>query len=158
MGTATPVATRRGHREPSGELLTVQRLASQSGLRASVVRYYARIGVLVPASFAANGYRRFQPFDVHRLRFIRAAQRFGFSLTELREILWRSRGAEKTFPFIRNTLRHHLAEHDSDASSMSRQRAMIRSALRRWDGSSGIAPTGTQLCALIEGISRLERQ
>lgn len=157
MGAASPLAMRRGHRDSAGDLLTVQRLASQSGLRPSVVRYYARIGVLVPASFAANGYRRFQPFDVHRLRFIRAAQRFGFSLTELREILWRSRGAETTCPLIRKTLRHHLAEHNSDATSMSRQRAMIRSALRRWDGSPGIAPTGTQLCALIEGISRLER-
>jgi MerR family mercuric resistance operon transcriptional regulator len=56
------------------------------------VRYYQRRGLLreperKPGGGAAGSVRRYGPDDLRRLRFIRSAQRAGFTLDEIGELL-----------------------------------------------------------------------
>lgn len=67
--------------------LTIGQLADGAGVPASTVRYYERAGLLRPSARSASNYRLYSSEDLHRLRFIRAAQATGFSLDDIRELL-----------------------------------------------------------------------
>src|SRR6266508_3820338 len=62
--------------------LTISEVARRSGVRATTIRYYESINVL-PAPRRANGRRRYNVAILDRLAFIHAAQRLGFTLTEI---------------------------------------------------------------------------
>jgi DNA-binding transcriptional MerR regulator len=67
--------------------LRVSDVAAQTGLSTDTVRYYERVGLLPHVERNANGYRNYDENAVHRLRFIKGAQRFGLRLSEIRELL-----------------------------------------------------------------------
>ena len=62
-------------------------LGKRAGVGIDTVRYYERNGLLSPSARLPSGYRRYGEVEVARLRFIRRAQRLGFTLKEIRELL-----------------------------------------------------------------------
>lgn len=66
---------------------TIGKLAQQAEVTADTVRYYEKEGLLVPARKTGAGYRLYDEDALRRLRFIRQAQKCGFSLAEIRELL-----------------------------------------------------------------------
>jgi MerR family mercuric resistance operon transcriptional regulator len=71
----------------TAEVCTIGGLAKAAGVAASTVRYYERAGLLRPCRRSAANYRLYAEEDLHRLRFIRAAQASGFTLDDIRELL-----------------------------------------------------------------------
>ena len=69
------------------ETLTIGALAKAANVHIETVRYYQRRGLLREPARPLNGIRRYGVADVSRLRFIRHAQRSGFSLDEVRALL-----------------------------------------------------------------------
>jgi MerR family mercuric resistance operon transcriptional regulator len=67
--------------------LTIGELARAAGVPTSTVRYYEREGILKPRARSYSNYRLYSQEDVHRLRFIRAAQATGFTLQDVTELL-----------------------------------------------------------------------
>ncbi|WP_407912579.1 redox-sensitive transcriptional activator SoxR [Kitasatospora sp. NE20-6] len=63
------------------DLLTIGQLAARSGLAASALRYYERLG-LIHAERTAGNQRRYARTTLRRIAFVRAAQRVGLSLEE----------------------------------------------------------------------------
>lgn len=61
--------------------------ARECGLPTKTVRYYADIGLVRPQGRGENGYRAYGHGEVQRLRFVRRARAFGFSVEECRELL-----------------------------------------------------------------------
>ena len=66
---------------------TIGRLARAAGVGIETVRFYQRKGLLAEPPRGLGSIRRYGPEDVARLRFIRAAQELGFSLSEVHELL-----------------------------------------------------------------------
>jgi MerR family redox-sensitive transcriptional activator SoxR len=66
--------------------MTIGELAAESGLPASTIRYWERIGVL-PKAVRVSGQRRYPPDAVHRMAVLRLAQSCGFHLDEMRHLL-----------------------------------------------------------------------
>ena len=67
--------------------MQIRDLVRASGVPAKTIRYYESIGLLPQAQRAANNYRRYQPTDVERLRFIVSARSLGIRLGDIAEIL-----------------------------------------------------------------------
>lgn len=67
--------------------VTIGELAKQAGVNIETVRYYERRGLLVAPPRTGGGYRQYEPEAVGRLRFIKRAQRLGFTLHEVEELL-----------------------------------------------------------------------
>ncbi|WP_293222150.1 MerR family transcriptional regulator [Ottowia sp.] len=67
--------------------MKIGELAQRTGLAASRIRFYERIGLLKTVQRQANGYRSYPADAVLTLRLITAGQRAGFSLDELRTLL-----------------------------------------------------------------------
>jgi MerR family transcriptional regulator, redox-sensitive transcriptional activator SoxR len=66
--------------------LTIGDVARRAGVRASRIRYYESI-TLLPAPERVSGRRRYTEDVLRRLTIITAAQRVGFTLDEIRELL-----------------------------------------------------------------------
>jgi MerR family redox-sensitive transcriptional activator SoxR len=68
------------------QLLAIGEVATRSGMSASRIRYYEARGVLTEPERDA-GKRRYREDVLRRLAIIDAAQRVGFSLDEIRDLL-----------------------------------------------------------------------
>jgi len=69
------------------DTLTTSKLAAHAEVNLHPFRYYEKRGLLPRPSRTASGYRQYGPEHVARLRFIKRAQRLGFTLEEIRELL-----------------------------------------------------------------------
>lgn len=67
--------------------MKIGQLAESTGIHLETIRYYQRIGLLPRPARPAGGIRRYGAKDLARLRFIKAAQRLGFSLDEVASLL-----------------------------------------------------------------------
>ncbi len=67
--------------------LTIGQVARAAGVGVETVRFYERQGVLAPPPRTGSGYRQYAAAAVERLRFVRRAQRLGFTLREVKELL-----------------------------------------------------------------------
>lgn len=63
-------------------------IAEQAGVNIETIRFYERKGLVAqPSRPVGGGFRRYPSETVTRVRFIRQAQRLGFSLKEIHELL-----------------------------------------------------------------------
>lgn len=67
-------------------MMTIGQVAARAGVRASHIRYYERVGVL-PQPQRVSGQRRYDEGVLHRLAIIDVAQRAGFTLQEIRDLM-----------------------------------------------------------------------
>jgi len=67
--------------------LSISEVARLVGLRASAIRYYEQIGILKPAG-RKSGKRLYDSTVLRRLAVIQRAQETGFTLVEIRELLF----------------------------------------------------------------------
>jgi DNA-binding transcriptional MerR regulator len=67
--------------------ITIGRLARRVGMRSSTLRYYEAEGLLTPSAHSEAGYRLYDVAAEQTLRFIQRAQRLGFSLADIRQLL-----------------------------------------------------------------------
>ncbi len=67
--------------------LTIGRLAKAADVHIETIRYYQRIGLVAEPEKPASGYRIYDNDALKRLQFIKRAQKLGFSLAEIRELL-----------------------------------------------------------------------
>jgi MerR family redox-sensitive transcriptional activator SoxR len=73
--------------------LTIGEVAKRAGVATSAIRYYERVGVL-PAATRVSGQRRYGLETVGRLETIAVAQRAGFNLDEIAQLLRSSESRE----------------------------------------------------------------
>ncbi len=62
-------------------------IAKRSGCNLETVRYYEKIGLLLPPKRTSGGHRLYEKDDQRRLRFILRGRELGFSIDELRSLL-----------------------------------------------------------------------
>lgn len=139
---------RRGNTQT---FLTIIDVARGAGVEAHVVRFYARAGLIRPARHAANGYRQFVPFDVKRVRFVRAAQSLGFTLDEIKEVMRRSRH-QTPCPLVRDIMVRRLAETVERLAQIQALHERMQRASEAWRHIPDQVPRGSDICALIESV------
>ena len=106
----------------SEAVLTIGQVAAEAGVASSAIRYYERRGVL-PQPDRVAGQRRYGRETVDRLGIIDTAQRAGFSLDEISELL---QGADhgRASERLRELARRKLPEAEA--------RIERAEAMRRW--------------------------
>ncbi len=67
--------------------MTIGELARKSGLRASAIRYYEKLGLLPVAARDGSRRRRYAARALERLAIIRFAKYVGFGIAEIRRLL-----------------------------------------------------------------------
>jgi len=69
------------------ENFTIAGLARAAGVNVETIRFYQRKGLLPEPPKPAGGIRRYGDADLARVRFIKSAQRTGFTLDEIAQLL-----------------------------------------------------------------------
>jgi MerR family transcriptional regulator, mercuric resistance operon regulatory protein len=132
------------------ELMTVSRLASAADEPAHAVRYYCRIGLLVPASTGASGYRLFDQGSLKRLRFIRRAQGLGFTLDEIAAFIRSADAGSEPCNEVMTILDLRLPKIGAELDKLVLLHARMTRAQQRWQKFPDGIPSGFDICRLIE--------
>ena len=69
------------------ETLTIGGVAAAAAVGVETIRFYQRKGLLDEPERPQGGIRRYRQHDVERVRFVKSAQRLGFSLDEVAGLL-----------------------------------------------------------------------
>ncbi|WP_019505070.1 pentapeptide repeat-containing protein [Pleurocapsa sp. PCC 7319] len=67
--------------------LLIGEIAKKFGLSTQAIRYYEKLGLIESPCRSAKGYRLYSSITVERLQLIQYAQKFGFSLNQIKELL-----------------------------------------------------------------------
>jgi DNA-binding transcriptional MerR regulator len=69
---------------PQQALLTVQQAAEQAGLSGHTLRYYERVGLLMPVDRAPNGHRRYARDHLQLLQFLIKLRATGMPIEQMK--------------------------------------------------------------------------
>lgn len=67
--------------------LTIGAFAASAGVNVETIRFYQRKGLLIEPERPYGSIRRYGEVEVGRVKFVKSAQRLGFSLDEIAELL-----------------------------------------------------------------------
>jgi len=94
------------------ENMSIGAFAGEAGVNVETIRFYQRKGLLGEPAKSHGSIRRYGEADVARVRFVKTAQRLGFSLDEVAELLTLDDGAHCDEA-------RHLAEQNSTTCAPS---------------------------------------
>ncbi|WP_309111146.1 MerR family transcriptional regulator [Saccharothrix sp.] len=95
-------------------------LAAAAGVNVQTLRYYERRGLLPEPRRSSGGYRDYDDDAVALLRVVKAAQRLGFTLDEVADLL--DTGRRHPTPDLQARARAKLAEVDQRMADLARIR------------------------------------
>lgn len=129
------------------ERLPIGAFAAAAGVNVETVRYYQRKGLLNEPAKPYGSIRRYGEADVARVKFVKSAQRLGFTLDEVAVLLTLEDGMQ-----CRQA--QALAEHKlSDVRSKLADLRRIEAALARLVRECGQA-RGKVSCPLVGALQR----
>jgi len=125
--------------------ITVGQLARAAAVNVETVRYYQRIGLLSLPSRDYGSIRRYLADDLKRIRFIKRAQKLGFSLDEVALLLGLSEG--KHCAQTRVLAEKKLAVVEEKIADLAAIRSALKSLVAKCSkGSRGCG------CAVIDAL------
>lgn len=115
--------------------LTIGRMAAETGVGIEAIRYYQRRGLLPEPKRTDGRIRRYGSREIERLRFIKAAQKIGFSLDEIGNLLQLDDGSGCAQ--ARRLASHKLEEVRSRLASLVRLEQVLSELVGRCESSRG---------------------
>ena len=127
--------------------LTIGRLAKQVGMGIETVRFYERQGLIEPPPRTDSNYRVYPEGEVSRLRFIKKAKKLGFTLNEIKELLFIRHDPHATKADIKNRTLAKLEDVKQKINDLTR----IKKALEHLASScEGHGPLDD--CPILEAL------
>ncbi|WP_068065092.1 MerR family transcriptional regulator [Nocardia xishanensis] len=110
--------------------LRTSQLAAAAGVNAQTLRYYERRGLLAEPQRSLGGHRLYPEQALTVLRVIKAAQRLGFTLEEVADLLDGTRfGRRRVDAGLQARAIAKLAEVDAKLAELTAVRDTLRAAL-----------------------------
>jgi MerR family transcriptional regulator, redox-sensitive transcriptional activator SoxR len=109
--------------------MKIGELARRSGLNASAIRYYEKVGLLAPPH-RAGGQRRYPDEALHRVLLICFASQMGFTLTEIKVFLTGLRDNAPVGRRWRNLARRKIKEVERTIDRSLRLKSLLEHLLR----------------------------
>ncbi|WP_297801836.1 MerR family transcriptional regulator [uncultured Brevundimonas sp.] len=123
--------------------MTIGKLAEAGGVGVETVRFYQRRGLLKTPP-KSGGFRYYDDADLERLRFIRSAQKAGFTLTRIEELV----ALDPTRD--RSEVLHLARERLAEIEERLRELESVRDALR--DLASHCASGDGEVCPILDAF------
>ncbi|MBD0324047.1 MAG: MerR family transcriptional regulator [Aldersonia sp.] len=104
-------------------------VAAAAGVNVETLRYYERRGLLREPQRSFGGHRLYPPETVTTMRLIRAAQRLGFTLAEIADLLAATRPGGRSDAGLHARAAAKLVEIDLKLAELAAVRDTLRAAL-----------------------------
>ena len=108
-------------------------LARLAGVSTDTLRHYERKGVLPVAGRLNNGYRKYPPDSLDRVRLVRRALAVGFTLDELAQFLKARDRGQAPCREVRALAEEKLADLERRLEEMMSLRGEMRAIIGDWD-------------------------
>jgi MerR family mercuric resistance operon transcriptional regulator len=128
--------------------ITIGTLARKAGVNIETIRYYQRRGLLLEPPKPIEGYRLYPLDSIQRILFIKRAQRLGFSLEEIINLL---RLGEGSCNDVKSVAMQKLSLIEDRLSDLGRMRQTLLDLVQRCD--SGQNQAG---CPLVASLAERE--
>ena len=128
-------------------------VARLTGVSTDTLRHYERKGLLAPPPRTANGYRRYPPDTVARVRLIQRALVIGFSLGELARVFRERASGGAPCQKVRGIVQGRLEQLNQQLADLKRLKRDLQAMLADWDARLARTPAGERAYLL----DRLER-
>lgn len=128
--------------------LTIGQVAREAGVGVETVRFYEREGLLEEPIRRASGYRQFDQSAVARLRFVKQAQRLGFTLREIKDLLALKLDPDSTRAQVRERAEAKVADIEERISDLKRMKKALLPLIRACDGKGKLE--GCPILAAID--------
>lgn len=119
--------------------MTRAALARKAGVGPETLRFYEQKGLLAAPRRSAAGYRLYPESEVERLEFIGRAQRLGFSLSEIKQLLQLTGSIRTRRKEVRDFAEARLAAIRQKIRDLKAMERALSGLVRRCDGRGGLA-------------------
>jgi DNA-binding transcriptional MerR regulator len=127
--------------------MNIGQLARAADTKPETIRYYERIGLLPAPPRTAGNYRDYSAAHVRRLTFTRRARALGFSIGQVRALLYLADRKEQSCDAVGAIAREHLAD-------VKRKQADLTALWRELDSLIGRCSHGTIAeCRILEALT-----
>jgi DNA-binding transcriptional MerR regulator len=131
--------------------LSPRDVARICGVSADTIRHYESRGVIPESTRLPNGYRRFPPTVVERVRIVRSALHLGFTIEEIAMLLRQRTNGRPPCRQARAVAAGKLCEIEQRIVELEVLRDQIRNVLADWDDRLSRTPTDTP-ALLLESL------
>ncbi len=114
--------------------LTIGRLAKQVGLGIETVRFYERQGLIEPPPRTESNYRIYPQEEVARLRFIKKAKSLGFTLNEIKELMFVRHDPHATKADIKDRTLAKIKDIEGKITDLTRIKTALEHLASSCDG------------------------
>lgn len=125
--------------------LPIGSFAKAAGIGVETIRFYQRKGLLTEPERPPGGIRRYGHADVARVKFIKSAQRLGFSLDEVAQLLRLEDGTHCSE--AAEFAARHLADVRARLKDLKRMETVLSRLVAQCDSHRG-----TIACPLIASL------
>jgi DNA-binding transcriptional MerR regulator len=139
-------------RDSAQEHFGSSELAREAGVSTDTLRHYERKGVLPKAGRSGNGYRKYPKEALERVRLVRRALSFGFTLDELASILAERDRGRAPCKEVRALAALKLADVEKRLEEITGLRNELRGMLGDWDKKLAAAAPGERV-HLLDALS-----
>ena len=115
------------------DALQIGELAERTGVSVDTIRHYERLSLLPKAARTTAGYRQYPPSAVDRVRLVRHALRFGFSLRDVAGFLRVRASGGTPCRDVRAAAERILTAVDQRIADLTAARKAMVQTLRSWD-------------------------
>src|ERR1700682_977027 len=119
--------------------MNIGQVASKAGIAPATVRYYERRGLIGGVTRTASGHRQYGYETVNRLRFIKDAQKLGFSLQNIQELLELHLRDTKTCPQVQARATQKLIAINARMRELTKMQRLLEGLV---ENGSASAPSG----------------
>ncbi len=135
-------------------MLRIGQVAARSGVSVDTLRYYERLGLVPKPTRTQSGYRLYEERVVERIGFIKRAQRFGFTLEEIKRMLSLEIADPRTCEQVLKMIEHKLEDLDQQYEQLKR----LRRELSAYRIACQRAIAGRKGCPVMEDLILPQRQ
>jgi MerR family copper efflux transcriptional regulator len=133
--------------------LSIGQVARQAGVGVETIRFYEREGLLEEPPRRTSGYRQYSEQVVTRLHFIKRAQKLGFSLKEISELLLLRVDSHTSCEEVKQRTEAKITEVERKMLELQR---MQQALLQVSSLCTGKGPTGH--CPMLDALDQQEPQ
>ena len=131
--------------------MRIGEVSRRSGVPIPTIRFYETRELLTEPARSRSGYRAYSQDVLNELGFIRRAQRLGFTLDEIRDILSIGRGGKMPCARVASLCAQHLDEIARKMEELKEFQRNLREAERLAKSGCGLTREG--YCKAIAGAS-----
>jgi len=126
-------------------------VVTELGISADTLRYYEKIKLIPNVQRNGAGVRFYNDKNLSHIRFIKRAQKMGFSLEEIAQLLRFRENPQKAKPNVRELAHQKLMEIEEHLTELN----TLRDELRLLTNLCGASPDG---CPILESIGQGEKR